>query len=315
MGNFIVCHNKEKFNTTKHRLKLTFTRRTTVNETTDPLFPMNIFDLRSYNQLINKVDVNKTKLFDVIGEIVGFSEVYTHKLGGISRKFMDIELEDDERKKLSATFWGELLSVRDNYSERLTQTISQQSYSVSDELEKDIVQVKIIGQLVKNVPVGLLQVLKISNLKKGGHMLAVRSVKTRYKLQVRVLDKIGSVSLLLWDREAMFLIGKSINELKEGLLERKFLFKVIIKRSNIQLHGELYSVVKLTNDEQLINKYSSAPHSDAFNDSIEDNDLLDIANTPVKIGIINATTIVEEDLNAQLSDNKIKRIFKKKKTA
>ncbi|OIS98761.1 hypothetical protein A4A49_60796, partial [Nicotiana attenuata] len=104
----------------------------------------------------------------------------------------------------------------------------------------------------------------------------------RYKLQVRVLDKIGSVSLLLWDREAMFLVGKSADELKEGLLEntgvddsypvklndileRKFLFKVIIKRSNIQLQGELYSVVKLTNDEQLMNKYSPAPHSDAFN--------------------------------------------------
>ncbi|XP_075098148.1 uncharacterized protein LOC107787054 isoform X1 [Nicotiana tabacum] len=70
---------------------------------------MNIFDLRPYDQLINKVDVNETELFDVIGEIVGFSEVHTHKQGGISRKFMDIELEDDERKKLSATFWGEFV--------------------------------------------------------------------------------------------------------------------------------------------------------------------------------------------------------------
>uniref|UniRef100_A0A1S4AFZ0 Replication protein A 70 kDa DNA-binding subunit B/D first OB fold domain-containing protein n=1 Tax=Nicotiana tabacum TaxID=4097 RepID=A0A1S4AFZ0_TOBAC len=109
MANFIVCHNKEKFNTTKHRLRLTFTQRTTVAETTDPLFPINIFDLRPYDQLINKVDVNKTELFDVIGEIVNFSEVQTQNQGGISRKFMDIELEDDERKKLSATFWGEFV--------------------------------------------------------------------------------------------------------------------------------------------------------------------------------------------------------------
>ncbi|XP_019262395.1 PREDICTED: uncharacterized protein LOC109240216 [Nicotiana attenuata] len=200
MANFIVCHNKEKFNSTKHMLRLTFTQRTTVAETSDPLFPMNIFDLRPYDQLINKVDVNENELFDVIGEIVNFSEVHTQNQGGNSRKFMDIELEDDERKKLSATFWGEfvdeivphllssnnqpiivvmqlikahkfqdsysvrntwnasklwinpnfpqsdefktrLLAVRDNNSERLTQTISQQSYSVSDELEKGIVQV------------------------------------------------------------------------------------------------------------------------------------------------------------------------------
>ncbi|XP_070045164.1 uncharacterized protein [Nicotiana tomentosiformis] len=149
----------------------------------------------------------------------------------------------------------------------------------------------------------------------------------------------------------MFLIGKSANELKEvlrentgavdkcsypvdlnNILERKFMFKVIIKRSNIQLQGEVYSVVKLTNDEQLINKYSPAPHSDAFNDpdfntnqsldgekecedSTEDNDLIDIANTPAKIGVTNAATMVEEDPNAQLSGNKIKRVFKKKKTS
>nr|XP_016432813.1 PREDICTED: uncharacterized protein LOC107759392 [Nicotiana tabacum] len=104
MANFIVCQNKERSNTTKHRLGLTFTQRTTMAETIDPLFLMNIFDLRPYHQLINKVDVNESELFDVIAEIVGFSKVHKHKQGGISRKFMDIELEDDERNKLSATF-------------------------------------------------------------------------------------------------------------------------------------------------------------------------------------------------------------------
>ncbi|XP_019227248.1 PREDICTED: uncharacterized protein LOC109208572 [Nicotiana attenuata] len=96
MANFIVCQNKERFNSTKYRLMLTFTQRTTVAETIDPLFPMNIFELRPYHQLINKVDVNESELFDVIGEIVNFSEVHTQKQGEISRKFMDIELEDDE---------------------------------------------------------------------------------------------------------------------------------------------------------------------------------------------------------------------------
>nr|XP_016509075.1 PREDICTED: uncharacterized protein LOC107826599 isoform X2 [Nicotiana tabacum]XP_016509076.1 PREDICTED: uncharacterized protein LOC107826599 isoform X2 [Nicotiana tabacum]XP_016509077.1 PREDICTED: uncharacterized protein LOC107826599 isoform X2 [Nicotiana tabacum] len=48
--------------------------------------------------------------------------------------------------------------------------------------------------------------------------------------------------------------------------------------------------------------------------STEDNKLIDIANTPAKVGIPNAATVVEEDPNAQLSGNKIKRVFKKKKT-
>ncbi|XP_019233931.1 PREDICTED: uncharacterized protein LOC109214470 [Nicotiana attenuata] len=148
----------------------------------------------------------------------------------------------------------------------------------------------------------------------------------------------------------MFLIGKSAKELKEGFLEntgavekypypvelnnilqRKFMFKVIIKRENIHLQKEVYSVVKLTDEEQLINKYSSDQPSDDltepdFNnnqvldgekeceDSTEDNDLTDIAHTPAKIGITNTATMVEEDPNAQLSGNKMKRVFKKKKT-
>ncbi|OIT07662.1 hypothetical protein A4A49_53005 [Nicotiana attenuata] len=107
----------------------------------------------------------------------------------------------------------------------------------------------------------------------------------RYRLQVRALDTTGFVSLLLWDREARFLIGKSANELKEVLLEntraideysypvvlnnilqRKIVFKVIVKSSNIRLHAEVNSVVKFTDEEQLIEKYDQAAHSDAFTD-------------------------------------------------
>uniref|UniRef100_A0A1U7UWA2 Uncharacterized protein LOC104212671 n=1 Tax=Nicotiana sylvestris TaxID=4096 RepID=A0A1U7UWA2_NICSY len=229
-----------------------------------------------------------------------------------------------------------LLSVRDNNFERLTQTISQQSYSVSDELEKGIVQVKIIGQLVESMQEGPYWIVaSIENLELGKRWsyVSCKKCQRRYKLQVRVIDNTGSVSLLLWDRKTMFLIGKSAKELKEGFLEnteavdkypypveldnilhRKFIFKVIIKRENIHLQKEVYSVVKLTDEEQLINKYSPDQPSDDLTDSTEDNDLIDIAHTPAKIGITNAATMIEEDPNAQLSGNKMKRVFKKKKT-
>ncbi|OIT04923.1 hypothetical protein A4A49_65079, partial [Nicotiana attenuata] len=165
------------------------------------------------------------------------------------------------------------------------------------------------------------------------------SAVIRYKLQVRVMDTTGSVSLLLWDREAMFLIGKSAKELKEGFLEntgavdkypypvelnnvlqRKFMFKVIVKSSNIQLQQEVYSVVKLTDEEQLIKEIYSLIIFTKFcilymQDSTEENELIDIANTPAKISLTNAATVVKEDPNTQLSGNKIKRVFKKKKTA
>lgn len=49
-----------------------------------------------------------------------------------------------------------LLSVRDYYSERLTQIISQQSYSTSDEVANDVVQVKTIDGLVESMHVSKL---------------------------------------------------------------------------------------------------------------------------------------------------------------
>ncbi|KAF3621226.1 hypothetical protein FXO38_31922 [Capsicum annuum] len=64
------------------------------------------------------------------------------------------------------------------------------------------------------------------------------------------MDSTGSISLMIWDTDAMSLIGKSANDLKEELLQ------VIVKNENIQNHDEVYSVVKILDDEDLIKKYS-----------------------------------------------------------
>ncbi|XP_019238456.1 PREDICTED: uncharacterized protein LOC109218536 [Nicotiana attenuata] len=262
----------------------------------------------------------------------------------------------------SEEFKSQLNVVRDTCSERLTPTISQQSYSVSDELDKGIVEVKTIAQLVESMQEGPCWIVaSIENLELGkgwsyvsckkcqkkvdkvGNIFQCPNPKCknedysaliRYKLQVRVMDSTGSISLLLWDREAMFLIGKSAKELKEGFLEntggvdrypypvelnnvlqRKLMFKVIVKSENIQLQKKIYSVVKLTDEEQLIKKYSPDTPTNDLTDSTEENELIDIANTPAKLSLPNVATLVEEDPNTQLSGNKIKRPFKKKKTA
>ncbi|XP_019265996.1 PREDICTED: uncharacterized protein LOC109243505 [Nicotiana attenuata] len=140
-----------------------------------------------------------------------------------------------------------LNAVWDTCSERLTPTISQQSYSVSDELDKGIAEVKTIAQLVESMqegPCWIVASIENLELEKGWSYVSCKkcqkkvdkvgnifqcpnpkcknedySTLIRYKLQVRVMDSTGSISLLLWDREAMFLIGKSAKELKEGFLE------------------------------------------------------------------------------------------------
>ncbi|KAM3319095.1 hypothetical protein P3S67_006295 [Capsicum chacoense] len=41
----------------------------------------------------------------------------------------------------------------------------------------------------------------------------------RYRLQVRVMDETGLITLLLWNREAVQLMEKTAKELKEGLID------------------------------------------------------------------------------------------------
>ncbi|XP_070049023.1 uncharacterized protein [Nicotiana tomentosiformis] len=166
-------------------------------------------------------------------------------------------------------------------------------------------------------------------------------------LQVKVMDCTGTISLLLWDREETKIIEKPANDLKdalfetsgaaddsscpmeiENIVEKRYMFKVEVKSSNNQNKDEVLKVIMLTDDEEIIKKYVPSPQENTFKDpdfnnnevshedneitdSTEDNELIDVANTPVKIRITNTATVVEEDSNAQLSGNKIRRVFKK----
>ncbi|KAF3616122.1 putative L-type lectin-domain containing receptor kinase S.4-like [Capsicum annuum] len=132
---------------------------------------------------------------DVIGEIISFGQIQTHNVGGSSRKFINIELED-----------AELLSVRDRNFDRITHTISQQSNSVLDDLSNGTLQVKAISKL----------------------------------LEIR--ENVGN--------------GPSYPMELNNILQKKFIFKVIVKNENIQSHDKVYSVVKILDDKDLIKKYS-----------------------------------------------------------
>ncbi|PHT68087.1 hypothetical protein T459_27574 [Capsicum annuum] len=97
------------------------------------------------------------------------------------------------------------------------------------------------------------------------------------------MDDTRSTSLIIWDTDATS-IGKSSSKLKEGLiqntanddapsypmelnniLQRKSIFKVIVKSGNIHNPDEVYSAVKILDDEELIKKYSPK-ESDTYTD-------------------------------------------------
>ncbi|XP_060182915.1 uncharacterized protein LOC132612851 [Lycium barbarum] len=122
MKNFVVRLNKLKYKTNNHQFKLMFTHRTSVEETVDAHFGMEVFKFRPFEHLINQVNVEDTELFsnysscilinlnvlptlsqtafyvviDVIGEIVSYRPIQEHKQGDKSSAFMNVELQDHE---------------------------------------------------------------------------------------------------------------------------------------------------------------------------------------------------------------------------
>ncbi|XP_019241683.1 PREDICTED: replication protein A 70 kDa DNA-binding subunit B-like [Nicotiana attenuata] len=205
MNYFVVGPNNLKLRTTTHHLRLTFTQKTFVEETNDPSFHMNIFNLRPFDNLrINKMSMRQNC---------------------VTKIWINSTLPQ------STEFKSRLLAARPSNIERITQTSSQQSYSVRDELDKGIESsCWIAAELVS------------LELDRGWSYLACNkcsrkvdkvenkyickkcnedqfSCTHRYRLQVRVMDGTAFISLLLWNREAMQLIGRSAKELKESSLE------------------------------------------------------------------------------------------------
>ncbi|PHT45053.1 hypothetical protein CQW23_14211 [Capsicum baccatum] len=124
-----------------------------------------------------------------------------------------------------------------------------------------------------------------------------RSIGERYKLQVRVMDGTGFISLLLWDRNATKLIGKSATQLK-GRVE---------ETTDSDDDGAYPVVLNTILDKNAL-----------FKDSNPDNDLNTPTNTQSKRSLLEVESLsieVEDDLNTQLSSTKLNKVVKKEKLA
>ncbi|OIT32683.1 hypothetical protein A4A49_65394, partial [Nicotiana attenuata] len=163
------------------------------------------------------------------------------------------------------------------------------------------------------------------------------SVTHRYRLQVRVMDGTAFISLFLWNREAMQLIGKSAKEHKERLFEtsladadcsypsemddilyKKFMFKVIVKQENIESQVEVYKVLKFTDDDDLLKEYGHTLFEDnmnfldgqsssgdkLFGDLMAESQLKSVLQTPIEKSVSESGSSVLDDgdaCNAKIS--------------
>ncbi|KAF3631172.1 hypothetical protein FXO38_26776 [Capsicum annuum] len=176
--------------------------------------------------------------------------------------------------------------VRGDKFERISQMSYQNNSSTSDELSSGSLEVKTIKQLIE------------------------------------CIDNVGVVRVPSYPFQLDY------------ILDREVMFKVAVKKDNIDKHDEVYIVLKFSDDKDLIKQYRPPPSEDTctcpeFNhehlasgddeltDSVAENDVISISNTPTKRSISeNESYVVEidDDPNAQLSTNKVKRVEKGRKS-
>nr|XP_016499981.1 PREDICTED: uncharacterized protein LOC107818473 isoform X2 [Nicotiana tabacum] len=113
------------------------------------------------------------------------------------------------------------------------------------------------------------------------------------------MDGTAFISLLLWNRDAMQLIGKSAKELKEGLVE------------DVMAESEMKSVLQTPIEKSVSESGSSV---------LEDGNACNTKISPLKTydkrsrSANKASTVgQDDDFNSQLSSNKVRKVIKKEK--
>ncbi|XP_016168192.1 uncharacterized protein LOC107610695 [Arachis ipaensis] len=150
-------------------------------------------------------------------------------------------------------------------SVRISQNSSQSGWSAVDELTQGDIAMKTIEQVLNcekkdwyykscrnclkkvDTPIGD----KYEECGKCGHIHG--SDALRFKIEVMVYNGTGSISLLLWDRE----MSDGDNEYPSTLnniIDKKLLLKLNVKFANIKQFVHIYTVMKICDDEEIIEK-------------------------------------------------------------
>ncbi|PHT95081.1 hypothetical protein T459_02963 [Capsicum annuum] len=90
----------------------------------------------------------------------------------------------------------------------------------------------------------------------------------------------------------------------DNILDREVMFKVAIKKENIDQHNEVYTVLKFSDDKDLIKQYRLAPSEETCTDAVAENEVNSALTTPAKRSKFeNELSMVDanEDPSVQLS--------------
>ncbi|KAL4381885.1 hypothetical protein AHAS_Ahas04G0178200 [Arachis hypogaea] len=244
----------------------------------------NIFEFQmSISDLLNAEILDDTYLFDMIAEVVGKEDPRNLVTStGKKTKRMAVVLEDLYVEPFivvlllfKASWWNGKITVQSHFyiskihierdlkevvsfknrllsgaplnSIRISHLSSQETWSVADELKQGSVGVKTIEETLNDAECP--KKIKTSTIEryesKGyGHTAGTASI--RYKVEVIVYDGTDSMTLFLWDREAIPLFEKRADQIKEE--------EINIKSANIDQYDQVYTISKVCDDEDIIEK-------------------------------------------------------------
>ncbi|XP_057747600.1 uncharacterized protein LOC130966795 [Arachis stenosperma] len=289
MSNFVVLHSKNK-KTSHFKWILIFTYRTVVNHVQNPSFPLVAWHLKSIAELLTAEKVDDSELF---GTTSMQSHFYVSKLHfdpeikevAVFRSRMLCGAPFSSPRISQVSSQGRWSGVEDlNQGSVVAKTIeevlnSSETYTNVNKLPMEG-PVWIIATVVSinasksdwyykscrrcpkkiDIPIG-----ERYECTKCGRTHGCAAIK--YKLEVMVCDGTGSMTLLLWDRETTQLAGKIAEKIVDeevgneeypptldNIMDKKALFKINVKMANIKQYDQVYTVSKVCDDEELVEK-------------------------------------------------------------
>ncbi|XP_057790796.1 uncharacterized protein LOC131007901 [Salvia miltiorrhiza] len=286
-----------KYKTTESQYKLLLFKHTRVVELDDDTFPNHTFNIKNFGEISSISDVQNVVMFDIMGIVVSSYQPIIKDFNGQQTKLMDIIIEDLEGKTMTCTLWEQYADKMHEYlctepkmpiciivqfcrpSIFRGEVCISSSYHVSKILfDENIVEIKkmkdnfIKLHKERSINLKLLAAPTIKTIEDeinegSAKFMAISELtgKMRYRLRVYVADNSGGVSLSLWDRECLQLIGKpaeeiiydpNSNELPieiDAITNKNALFKIKVEESTI--FDGAYVVTKINCDPNILNKY------------------------------------------------------------
>ncbi|RYR31566.1 hypothetical protein Ahy_B01g056386 [Arachis hypogaea] len=239
MRNFIVTGNKFKPRTTNSNWVLIFFQQTMVTHVNIPSYPLEAFCFKSISNLLNAERLDDTYLFRKPKDLITSKDKKTKRLeqqdwvyfvwgdGGSIQPHLEKESVESFIVVLQYFKASQPLSGAPLNSIKISQVSTQRAWSAADELKQGSVGMKTIEEVLNAVEIAACWIAAtIISINAGKNDWLYKRVKLikyelddRYKIEVIVYDGTSSMTLLLWNREAIQLCRKKADQIKEKKLK------------------------------------------------------------------------------------------------